>query len=50
VMKPLADKLGEMVEQNKKSLEASHTMLSAMETMDKRLKRIYLGFASMYRR
>ncbi len=50
VMKPLADKLGEMVEQNKKSLEASHTMLSAMETIDKRLKRIYLGFASMYRR
>jgi len=50
VMKPLADKLGEMVELDKKSLDASHTMLSAMETMDKRLKRIYLGFASMYRR
>jgi ABC-type transporter Mla subunit MlaD len=50
VMKPLADKLGELVEQNKKSLEANHTMLTALETIDKRLKRIYMGFASMYRR
>jgi transcriptional regulator NrdR family protein len=50
VMKPLADKLGEIVEQNKKSIESGHTMLSALETIDKRLKRIYLGFASMYRR
>lgn len=49
-MKPLADKLGEMVEQNKKALEADHTMLTALETIDKRLKRIYMGFASMYRR
>ena len=50
VMKPLADKLGELVDQNKKSLDANHTMLTALETIDKRLKRIYMGFAGMYRR
>jgi mevalonate kinase len=50
VMKPLADKLGELVEQNKKSLETNQTMITALETIDKRLKRLYLGFASMYRR
>jgi DNA repair exonuclease SbcCD ATPase subunit len=50
VMKPLADKLGEMIEQNKKQLESNQTMLTALETIDKRLKRIYMGFAGMYRR
>jgi methyl-accepting chemotaxis protein len=50
VMKPLVEKLTEMVEQNKKSLEANQTMLTAMETIDKRLKRLYMGFANMYRR
>jgi hypothetical protein len=50
VMKPVADKLGEMIEQNKKQLEANQTMLTALETIDKRLKRIYMGFAGMYRR
>jgi cell division septum initiation protein DivIVA len=50
VMKPVTDKLGEMLEQNKKSLEADQTMLTSLETIDKRLKRIYMGFASMYRR
>jgi hypothetical protein len=49
-LKPVTDKLGEMVDQNKKSLEANQTMLSALETIDKRLKRLYMGFASMYRR
>jgi hypothetical protein len=48
--KPLTDKLGELVDQNRQSLEANQTMLSALETIDKRLKRIYLGFANMYRR
>jgi len=38
------------VEQNKKSLETNQTMITALETLDKRLKRLYLGFASMYRR
>lgn len=50
VMKPLADKLGELVEQNKKGLESSGTMLTALETIDKRLKRLYLGISGMYRR
>jgi methyl-accepting chemotaxis protein len=48
--KPLTDKLTELVEQNKQSLTGNQTMLTALETIDKRLKRIYLGFASMYRR
>jgi len=46
--KPMVDKMTELVEQNKKSLEANQTMLTAMETIDKRLKRLYLGFAGMY--
>ena len=50
VMKPVTDKLSEMLEQNKKSLEADQAMLTSLETVDKRLKRIYMGFASMYRR
>jgi len=50
VMKPLADKLGELIEQNKKSLEGNQVMVSALETIDKRLKRFYLGLANMYRR
>jgi len=49
-MKPLVDKLTEMVDQNKQSLEANQTMLTAMETIDKRLKRLYMGFANMYGR
>lgn len=49
-MKPMVDKLTEMVDQNKRSLEANQTMLAAMETIDKRLKRLYMGLASVYRR
>ena len=49
-VKPLVDKLTEIVDQNKKSLEANQTMLAAMETIDKRLKRLYMGLASVYRR
>lgn len=48
--KPLTDKMSELVEQNKQSISANQTMLTALETIDKRLKRIYLGFANMYRR
>ncbi len=47
-MKPMVDKLTEMVNQNKMSLEANQTMLTAMETIDKRLKRLYMGFANTY--
>jgi archaellum component FlaC len=48
--KPLVDKLTQMVDQNQKSLEANQTMLTALETIDKRLKRLYMAFANMYRR
>ena len=48
--KPVTEKLGLLVEQNKKGLESNATMLTALETIDKRLKRIYMGFSSMYRR
>jgi DNA repair exonuclease SbcCD ATPase subunit len=47
-VKPLVEKLTEMVNQNKQSLEADQTMLTALETIDKRLKRLYMGFANMY--
>jgi len=48
--KPLTDKMNELIEQNQKSLENNQGMISALDTIDKRLKRIYLGFANMYRR
>lgn len=50
IMKPVTDKLGELVEQNKKNADSGTTQLAALETIDKRLKRIYMGLASMYRR
>jgi Mg2+ and Co2+ transporter CorA len=46
--KPMVEKITELVDQNKKSLEANQTMLTALETIDKRLKRLYMGFANMY--
>jgi len=46
--KPVVDRLSELVEQNKKSFEANQTMLTSLDTIDKRLKRLYLGFSSMY--
>lgn len=49
-MKPLVDKMTELVDQNKQSVEANQTMLTSLDTIDKRLKRLYTGFASMYRR
>ena len=49
-MKPLVEKIGELVEQNKKSVEVTQAALSSLGIIDKRLKRIYLQFANMYRR
>ncbi|UCD03129.1 MAG: hypothetical protein JSV63_00645 [Candidatus Aenigmatarchaeota archaeon] len=46
--KPMIDKMSEMVEQNKQSLETNHTMLAALETIDKRLKRLYMGLTGTY--
>lgn len=49
-MKPLIGKIGELVEQNKKNIEVNQAALSSLGIIDKRLKRIYLQFANMYRR
>jgi len=50
VMKPLTGKITEMVEQNKKILEANQASLANLSMIDKRLKRLYLQFASLYKR
>jgi predicted transcriptional regulator len=50
VMKPLTEKITEMVEQNKKILEANQASLANLGMIDKRLKRLYLQFASLYKR
>lgn len=49
-MKPLVDKFSELIEQNKHSLEMNQASITALETIDKRLKRLYLAFASLYRK
>ncbi|MFH1978358.1 MAG: hypothetical protein ABIJ92_03465 [Candidatus Aenigmatarchaeota archaeon] len=46
VMDPLVSKMGELVDQNKKILEVNQASLSSLGILDKRLKRIYLQFAS----
>lgn len=50
VMQPLVDKMTEMIDQNKKSVEVNQAALTSLGIIDKRLKRIYLQFANMYRR
>ncbi len=50
VMKPLVEKMTEMVDQNKKILEADQASLVSLGVIDKRLKRLYLQFASIYKR
>jgi methyl-accepting chemotaxis protein len=46
VMQPLVNKMTEMVEQNKKSVEVGQATLTSLGIIDKRLKRIYLQFAN----
>lgn len=41
-MKPLIDKMGELVDQNKKSFEASQASLATLDMIEKRLKRVFL--------
>jgi len=48
--KPVTEKLNELVEQNKQSIDSDKNLLLALDTIDKRLKRLYMGFANMYRR
>lgn len=52
VMAPVVEKIGELVEQNKKSVEMSQAMLTSLDTIDKRLKRLYTASAAAptYRR
>ena len=52
VMTPVVEKIGELVEQSKKSLEMSQAMLTSLDTIDKRLKRLYTQTAAptAYRR
>ncbi|RLJ07647.1 MAG: hypothetical protein DRP12_01845 [Candidatus Aenigmatarchaeota archaeon] len=40
-MEPVIKKLEELLDQNKKSLEAQQAMLTALDTLDKRIKRLY---------
>ena len=49
-MVELVDKMSEMIDQNKKSVEVNQAALTSLGIIDKRLKRIYLQFANMYRR
>ena len=42
-MEPFVNKINELVEQNKKSVEANQAMLASLGSIDNRLKRLYLG-------
>lgn len=42
VMKPVVDKMGELVDQEKKNFDTSQAMLTTLGVIDKRLKRLYL--------
>ena len=50
VMQPLVNKMDELIQQNKKSLEVNQAALTTLGILDKRLKRLYLQFANIYRR
>jgi soluble cytochrome b562 len=43
VMKPFVEKIGELVEQNKKSVETNQAVLANLSSIDNRLKRLYVG-------
>jgi len=49
VMDPLVKKLDELVQQNSKNLEVNQASLASLGIIDKRLKRLYLQFAGLYR-
>ena len=46
MMKPLAEKMKEMVDVTKKNAEIGQASLASLETIDKRLKRLYLQSAA----
>ncbi|MFH1105760.1 MAG: hypothetical protein V1731_00945 [Candidatus Aenigmatarchaeota archaeon] len=41
-MKPIADSLVQLVEYNKKAVDSNQAMITALDTIDKRLKRLYV--------
>ena len=45
-MGPMVDKINELVEQNKRSLETNQAVLANLSSIDNRLKRLYLGSAA----
>lgn len=47
-MAPLVEKINELVEQNKSSVEASRAVLANLSSIDNRLKRLYLGSAAAW--
>jgi len=49
-MEPLVNKINELVEQNKKSVEANQAVLASLGSIDNRLKRLYLGSYQAARR
>ncbi len=49
-MAPLVDKINELVDQNKKTLETNQAVLANLTSIDNRLKRMYLGSASQERK
>ena len=54
MVKPLVDKMNEMIAVTKKGSEVSQASLASLETIDKRLKRLYLqqagGSGAVYRK
>jgi len=50
VMEPVVSKIGELVDQGKRGSDATQAMLTSLDTIDKRLKRLTAQFAAMYRR
>jgi hypothetical protein len=50
VMEPVVSKLQELIAQNKSSIEASQATATSLDTIDKRIKRMYMQLASMYKR
>ncbi len=50
VMEPVVGRIGELVEQGKKGFDATQAMLTSLDTIDKRMKRLTAQIAAMYRR
>ncbi len=44
-MKEIAEKMEEFIEQNRQNMETNQAILTSLDTIDKRLKRIYLQSA-----